>query len=368
MSTNQQQAPLNDGPADAYEGSGPHGEAHGAGFDADAPAEADAGLFGLTTDVADAAIVVLPVPFDATTSYGHGAHRGPQAILEASHQVDLFDLELGRPYKLGIAMRPIDEAVYAANSAARLHVLSRRSLPGHDPRAQVHIDAVNAAGEALFEQQFQEVSALIAQKKCVAVVGGDHSVPLGTIAAHVAAYPNVGILHIDAHADLRDAYEGFVHSHASIMHNVLERTALKKLVQVGLRDVGESEVRKIARSQGRIEAVFDKDLAHAAMHGTPFAEMAANIVQKLPEEVYVSLDIDGLDPAFCPNTGTPVPGGLSFREACALFMAVVTSGRRIVGFDLMEVAPGPQGHWDANIGARMLYKLCGFAQWQGPRG
>lgn len=333
---------------------------HGS-WDADAPASAESGLFGLDTTVEKATIVVLPVPFDATTSYGHGAHRGPKAILEASHQVDLFDVELGRPYTLGIAMLPEDPHIVAENTQARQHVLLRRDLE-HDPAAaQSHIDAVNAAGEALYEAQRDQVAALLGQGKFVVVVGGDHSVPLGTIEAHVHAYPDMGVLHIDAHADLRRAYEGFVHSHASIMYNVIERTSLKKLVQVALRDVGESEVRKINRSGGRIEAVYDKDLAHAAMAGTPFLTVAKGIVAKLPQEVYISLDIDGLDPVFCPNTGTPVPGGLSFREVCALFMEVVASGRRIVGFDLMEVAPGPQGHWDANIGARLLYKMCGIA-------
>ena len=333
-------------------------------FDADAPAEADAGIFGLNVPPEEAGIVLIAVPFDATTSYGHGAHRGPEAILEASHQVDLYDLELGRPYQVGIAMTPADATIVKSNHVAREHVLKRRALGAKDPRAQVHIDAVNAAGDNVCAWLKQEVQRHLAAGKMVGVVGGDHSVPLGAIEAHVQRYPQMGLLHIDAHADLRDAYEGFVHSHASIMHNVITRTPLKKLVQVGLRDVGESEVKKIANSQGRIEAVYDRDLAHAALSGQPFLALAEQIIEKLPQEVYISLDIDGLDPVFCPNTGTPVPGGLSFRETCALMQQIVRSGRRIVGFDLMEVAPGPQGHWDANIGARLLYKMCGIAHWR----
>jgi agmatinase len=333
-------------------------------FDADAPAEADAGIFGLHVTPEDAAIVLLAVPFDATTSYGHGAHRGPDAILEASHQVDLYDIELGRPYQAGIAMVAADEAIATSNHVARAHVLQRRALSAGDPRAQAHIDAVNAAGEQVYTWLKEQVQNYLDAGKMVGVVGGDHSVPLGAIEAHVRKYPNMGLLHIDAHADLRDAYEGFVHSHASIMHNVLSRTPLQKLVQVGLRDVGESEVHKIAGSNGRIEAVYDGDLAQAALSGQPFLAVAKDIVAKLPQEVYISLDIDGLDPVFCPNTGTPVPGGLSFRETCALMQQIVRSGRRIVGFDLMEVAPGAAGHWDANIGARLLYKMCGIAQWR----
>lgn len=330
-------------------------------FDPDAASEADAGLFGLDTAASSAAIVIIPVPFDATTSYGHGAHRGPQAILEASHQVDLYDIELGRPYKAGIAMLPEEQEDIDDNRLARQHVISRRALGAKDAAAQAHIDAVNAAGEAVYRRLKARASALLRAGQCVGVLGGDHSVPLGTIDAHVEAYPDMGILHIDAHADLRRAYEGFEHSHASIMYNVIHRTGVKKLVQVGLRDVGESEVRLIRNSAERIEAVFDNDLAEASLTGTPFMTVAKQIVEKLPNEVYISLDIDGLDPVFCPNTGTPVPGGLSFRETCALLREVVASGRHIVGFDLMEVAPGPYGTWDANIGARILYKLCGYA-------
>ena len=132
-------------------------------------------------------------------------------------------------------------------------------------------------------------------------------------------------------------------------------------MQVGLRDIGAREVRQIQGSDGRIVAFFDHDLAQASLGGEPFQATAARIVAALPKQVYISLDIDGLDPSFCPHTGTPVPGGLSFREACALFAEVVKSGRQIVGFDLMEVAPGADGStWDANVGARLLYKLCGY--------
>jgi agmatinase len=330
-------------------------------FDADGRASDDAGLFGLDVTASEAAIVVIPVPFDATTSYGHGAHRGPRAILAASHQVDLFDVELGRPYKAGIHMMAEDPEVVQSNLTARKMVLAVRNLPEGDPAAEPLLAQINAAGDAIDASLYAQVSDLLAQDKIVCVVGGDHSVPLGTLRAHAEKYPEMGILHIDAHADLRDAYEGFVHSHASIMHNVLARTQVQKLTQVGLRDVGQKECRTIAQSDGRIVAFYERDLAHAALSGEPFLQVAARIVATLPHEVYISLDIDGLDPAFCPHTGTPVPGGLSFRETCALLNEVVQSGRRIVGFDLMEVAPGDDGStWDANVGARLLYKLCGY--------
>jgi agmatinase len=179
--------------------------------------------------------------------------------------------------------------------------------------------------------------------------------------AHLATYPEMGVLHIDAHADLRAAYEGFAWSHASIMRNLIERTEISRLVQVGLRDVTPSEAQLISEAHGRIVALYDGDLAEAVLAGAPFSTVVARAIDALPRDVYVSFDIDGLDPSLCPNTGTPVPGGLSFHQACALLAGITRSGRRLVGFDLVEVAPGPDGEWDGNVGARILYKLCGHA-------
>lgn len=174
------------------------------------------------------------------------------------------------------------------------------------------------------------------------------------------------MLHVDAHADLRVAYEGFVWSHASIMDNVLKRTPLQRLVQVGLRDLCAEEHARIERSAGRVHATYEHELATHEMAGRPFVELAGRIVDALSDEVYVSFDIDGLDPRYCPNTGTPVPGGLSYRQALALLDAVHRSGRRVVGFDLCEVSPGPDANeatdsWDANMGARLLYRLSALA-------
>jgi agmatinase len=177
----------------------------------------------------------------------------------------------------------------------------------------------------------------------------------------------MGILHIDAHADLRRAYQGFVQSHASIMYNVLhDLPALGRLVQVGVRDLCDEEAARIEESGGRIRTFFDAELHSEKLAGVSWARLCDGIVAALPTDVYISFDIDGLDPALCPHTGTPVPGGLSFNEATALLKAVVASGRRIVGCDLTEVAPAPNRSaggstdWDENVGSRLLYKLIGF--------
>ena len=207
---------------------------------------------------------------------------------------------------------------------------------------------------------YEQTSALVESGKMPVVLGGDHSVPFGAIKAYVARYPGMGILHVDAHADLRNAYEGFTWSHASIFYNVVMRLPIPKLVQVGVRDLGAAEMRIIDGSGGRIVTFFDSDIAALKERGTPFAEIADKIVAALPRDVYLSWDIDGLDPTLCPGTGTPVPGGLSWNEAIGLLRAIRRAKKRIVGLDLCEVAPG-ETEWDANVGARLLYKMIGFA-------
>ena len=143
------------------------------------------------------------------------------------------------------------------------------------------------------------------------------------------------------------------------MDNVLRLDGVATIVQVGIRDFCEEEYERISSSGGRVRTFFDVQLAAARSRGG-FGDAIGTAVQALPESVYVSFDIDGLDPSLCPHTGTPVPGGLSFHEASALLGAVARSGRRIVGFDLNEVAPGDDDEWDANVGARLLYKLIGW--------
>jgi agmatinase len=195
------------------------------------------------------------------------------------------------------------------------------------------------------------------------VLGGDHSVPFGLIAEVARRHPGVGVLHLDAHADLREAYEGFRWSHASIMFQVhREIPGVSRIVQVALRDFGTREMETIEGSGGRIEAHFESDLRTAMFRGTSWDELCRGMVARLPKEVHLSWDIDGLSPDLCPHTGTPVPGGLSFGEACHLLRVVAESGRRVVGLDLCEVSPGPPGdEWDANVGARLLYKMIGAA-------
>lgn len=340
-------------------------------FDPNAPAQPGSGVFGLPHSESEALVVLVPVPWEATTSYGGGASEGPRAIREASAQVDLYDLDVEKPYEAGIFMGEEPAEVAAANDEGK--ALAAKIIEvggaGDDPELGEALAKVNALSAQVNAWVKRETSRLLDAGKVVGIVGGDHSVPFGALEAVAARRPSFGVLHFDAHSDTRRAYEGFEHSHASIMFNVLERIPqVTKLVQVGIRDVCEQEI-DYCRSQGaRVRMFADRELVKRRHAGEPFARTAADIVKELPDEVWVSFDIDGLDPRFCPHTGTPVMGGLEPGDVVAILRELAASGKKIVGFDLNEVAPNQHDEhdeWDGNVGARMLYKLVGFtlASW-----
>lgn len=345
-------------------------------FDPDGATIGD-GIYGLPHTPEEAATVLIPVPWEATVSYRAGTAGGPAAILAASRQVDLFDLDTGHPWKQGIAMLPMPDEVVAWNSAARSLALPVLEAGGADPALPEDDDlrrraaAVDRFAEQVHDWVGRTAASWMDMGRLVGVIGGDHSSPFGLIRESAVRHPGLGILHIDAHADLRSAYEGFRWSHASIMRNVIEElSAVAILAQVGIRDlsageqavIGEHAV--IGRQAPHIRAWFDPDLRRRLHDGEAWTAMAKEIVSALPAAVHISFDIDGLDPSLCPHTGTPVPGGLSFPEAVTLLRVLAESGRRVVSFDLCEVAPDPTGasEWDGNVGARVLYKLIGFAR------
>ena len=334
-------------------------------FDPNAAAAAESGVFGLPFSVDEAAVIVVEAPFAATTSYGGGAERGPAAIFEASKQVDLFDIDTGRPYEDGIAWLDDDGgALRALHNEARplaQQVIEVGGIVDGHTELEHALTRVNVASLRANEIIYQRVKSQIEAKKAVFLVGGDHSTPYGAIAAHAEHYADFGILHIDAHADLRKAFEGFTHSHASIFYNVMNDCGgVQKLVQVGIRDFCDDEFQLIESSNGRIITHFDSALSEAAFAGESWNEICERIVGMLPKNIYVSIDIDGLDPALCPNTGTPVPGGLSFQQLNHL-LRVLSKKHVIVGGDVNEVVPGDD-EWDANVGARVLYKLIGWSR------
>ncbi|MEM1072157.1 MAG: agmatinase family protein [Planctomycetota bacterium] len=302
-------------------------------FDPNGPAEYDS-YFGIPP-VPDARIAIIPVPFEATVSSGGGTARGPGIVREASAQVDLHDMHFGSVWRVGF-----DEC----------------------PPVEVDQDLEpDAAAEAIRALLHGHAADLIRIGQAPIVLGGEHSVSLGAVEACAEAVPAIGVLQIDAHMDLRDAYEGYRFSHASIARNILERCpTVTSLIQVGIRDCCDEE-RSYAADEGeRVRVLDDVAIWRHIDSGGSFRSLAEGAIETLPEHVYITFDIDGLDPALCANTGTPVPGGLTFQQAAALLEAVAESGRRVVGADLVEISPGTSdGRWDGNVGARILYKLAG---------
>lgn len=319
------------------------------------------GIFGLPFTRDNAGMIYLPVPWEATTSYGGGASQGPGAILEASMQVDLYDSAVERPYAAGLFLSPESSQVKGWNAKAK--AAARKVITALEAAKPVPADKlrlVNDLGHKLNDWVYAGTKEIIDSGKIPAVVGGDHSVPFGAVRAALEAWPELGVLHFDAHHDLRKAYEGFTWSHASIFFNMLEKLPLKKLVQAGIRDFSEEEYDYCRKAGKRCSVFYDADINSDRFAGRPFDKTARDIAASLPKDVWISFDIDGLDPRFCPSTGTPVPGGLDFAQAERVIETVCRSGRRIVGFDLCEVSPSKTSEWDANVGARLLYKLTAW--------
>ncbi len=271
-----------------------------------------------------AAFHVIPVPFERSTSYGGGTAAGPDAILEASWQLETWDGE-SDPSRLGIHTQPAVpvggdlEAVMAAIAAATARAVAAGALP--------------------------------------VVIGGEHTVTCGVVRGLLqSGIGPFGVVQIDAHADLRDRYQGNPYSHASVMRRVVE--AGVPLVQLGVRACCEEELQ--ARLEFGVLALDARELVVGN-------RMAVELPADFPEQVFFTVDVDGLDPSVFPSTGTPVPGGLGWYQTLALFESVARQ-RRIIGFDVMEFAPIPGFHAYQFAAAQLIYKLMGICQRTGAIG
>jgi agmatinase len=335
-------------------------------FDPNGLGDKNANIFGLPFSIEEAEVVIIPVPWEVTVSYSAGTAQGPQAIFDASFQVDLFDPEIADAWKTGIAMDIIPAAIEKTSNALRKKAEKYINLLEKGETIQSHkgMKKTQAKIHSACLQMNKWVKAralhFLNRNKVVGLLGGDHSTPLGMMQALAEKHKAFGVLQIDAHADLRDAYEGFEFSHASIMFNALKIPQIKKLVQVGIRDFCEAEAELVKKSKGRIKCFYDRDIKHKQYNGSTWASICREIVVSLPEKIYLSFDIDGLDPKLCPNTGTPVAGGFETEQVLFLIQQIVESGRSIIGFDINEVAPG-KNEWDANVGARLLYRIANLA-------
>jgi agmatinase len=332
-------------------------------FDPNNVGNPDNNIFGLPFTEDEARLIILPIPWEVTVSYGAGTSRAADHIFKASLQVDLFDPELPDGWKQGFYMRSPDKKILLKSDYLRkeaelfIDYISRGEIVEDNQFMSKTLRDVNEGSKFLNSWVYEQTKALLERGKLVALLGGDHSTPLGYWKALAEKHGEFGILQIDAHLDLREGYEGFVYSHASIMYNALnEVPEINKLVQIGVRDFSQGEY-EFAKDHEKIVTYYDKDIKERQYEGVAWQQVVNEIINQLPEKVHISFDIDGLDPKLAPNSGTPVAGGFEAGQIFYLFKKLFESGRQIIGFDLVEVGIG-ETDWDANVGARVLFKMC----------
>jgi agmatinase len=333
-------------------------------FDPNSAGNPNNNIFGLPFTEDDARVVILPIPWEVTVSFGAGTARSAEQIMKASLQVDLFDPEVPDGWKEGFYMKEVDKKILLKSDYLRkeaelyIDYISKGELVEDNQFMRKAMKEVNEGCQFLNNWVYQQTKLIMEKGKQVVLLGGDHSTPLGYMKAIGEHYGDFGILQIDAHCDLRDSYEGFTYSHASIMYNALKEVPhVKKLVQVGIRDYSYGEQQFIQENYGRIRTYFDREIRYRQFEGESFKDISEEIIDQLPDNVYISFDIDGLDPKLCPNTGTPVQGGFETEQVFYLFEKLIKAGKKIIGFDLSEVSTSETG-WDANVGARVLFKMC----------
>ncbi len=280
------------------------------------------------SDYTTSRVVVLPAPYEQTVSYGGGTRFGPKAILEASHYVEFFDEELKRE-------------LYKEKGIA--------TLPPLNFKGKKDKSALDMIGRT--------VRDLLKEGKFVVILGGEHTISAAPIKAHIEKYPDLSVLHIDAHSDLRTEYEGNKYSHASVMARVCEFLNPRRLVQVGIRAQCIEEAQFIIEK--KINTFYAQDIRDGKYGQFP-ADWQDSVVAQLTDTVYVSFDVDGFDPSVMPATGTPEPNGLYWHETMTL-LRKVGERKKIVGFDVVEFAPIKHLHHAEETAAKLIYKILNYA-------
>jgi agmatinase len=335
-------------------------------FDPNGPGNPNNNIFGLPFNEDEARLILLPVPWEVTVSCNAGTARSAEHIFKASMQVDIFDAYAPDAWRNGYYMKEIDKKILMKSDYLRkeaelyIDYVAKGALVEDNKFMLKSLKEINAGSELMNNWVFEQTKSLVEKNKLVGLVGGDHSTALGYYKALATKYGKFAILQIDAHCDLRKSYEGFVYSHASVMYNALQEVEqIERLVQVGIRDYCEEEWKYICASNHRVVAYLDEHISEKLFEGQNWNQIVDSIIQQLPQQVHISFDIDGLDPKLCPNTGTPVPGGLEAAQVFYLLEKIIESGRKLIGFDLVEVGIG-ENDFDSNVGARILWKLCNF--------
>ncbi len=280
------------------------------------PPRAFAGLPPLYSDMQQSRAVIVPVPYDSTSEWRSGSRHGPQAIIDASQYLELYDLEQDREaYRVGICTLP-------------------------------EVEPVLSGPDAMIERVYEVIRGLIQQEKLVVVLGGDHCLSLGAVRACRESFSRLSVLQMDAHADLRDQYLGTRYGQACVMRRILE---LCPICQVGVRSLSLEEKQFLVGE--KLTPFYMSDMARGTSH-------IDGIVDSLSENVYITIDVDVLDPSIMPAVGTPEPGGMSWRQLLDIVESVALH-RRVVGFDLMEFCPAEGPNSCAFLLAKLAYRIIG---------
>ncbi|MBN2591844.1 MAG: agmatinase [Sedimentisphaerales bacterium] len=259
-------------------------------------------------------IVILPVPYDGTSTWQKGADRGPEALIEASANMELYDIET-------------DSQVY---------------LKGIHTAQPVDVDM---SPEKMVESVEKSVRHFLNKDKFVVLVGGEHSVSTGSVRAHLEKYKEFSVLQLDAHSDLRDEYEGTKYNHACVMARIAETCPI---VQVGIRSTDISEKEALSKSN-----VFYAENIHNSN------DWVKEVTSLLSDKVYITIDLDVFDPSIMPSTGTPEPGGLLWYNVLMLLKAVFDD-KKVLGFDVVELCPNPNNKGPDFLAAKLIYKLLSY--------
>lgn len=333
-------------------------------FDPNRASNPNNNIFGLPFPEEDARVIILPVPWEVTVSYNSGTARAAEHILKSSFQVDLYDSDYPQAWRQGFFIRETDKKVLMKSDYLRkeaelyIDYISKGEDVSKNQFMSKSLKEINEGSRILNNWVYEKSIEILNKGKLLGLLGGDHSTPLGYFKAIGEKEGDFGIIQIDAHCDLRKAYEGFTYSHASIMYNALsEIPQIQRLVQVGVRDYCEEEWVYISNSNHRVITYLDREIKERQFDGQSWKQIASEIVGHLPQKVFISFDVDGLDPKLCPNTGTPVQGGFEIEQLAYLFKLILKSGRKIIGFDLNETGIS-ETEWDSNVAARILFKLC----------
>lgn len=272
----------------------------------------------------DSRVVMLPVPYEATTSYGKGAAKGPDGIYNASHYVEFFDEELNREF-----------CFEKGNGIASLYPVKFNG----------------AKGKKALDIIYREVVKHIRNKKFVVTLGGEHTISTAPIKAHFDNFKDVSLLHFDAHSDLRDSYEGTKYSHASFCARVAEFT--RDITQVGIRAQCREEYDFIKKN--KIKTFY----AYAIRNGLHGKNWQDKVIKGLKKNVYITFDVDYFDPSIMPSTGTCEPLGFYWEETMVL-LRKLGKVRNVVGFDVVELAPKKGNPYPDFLAAKLIYKMLNY--------